>query len=81
MSTIDTELRDAQTIYDEIDKLIEQNRVNCLWFVRTDYFPKTTEERLSILRDIERHGNRATFVAARNLRDCLLQISNETSAG
>src|SRR5258706_12276862 len=63
-----------------INQLVEENRVQCLWFIRNDYFPDTTEAQLTILKYIETYGDRAAFVSARRLRDCLLQRSNEKSA-
>lgn len=69
-----------QALYDEIDRLAETHRTECLWFLRRDYLPRTTAERLRVLKYIEQHGDRATFVEARVLRNWLLQTTKEISA-
>jgi hypothetical protein len=65
---------------DAIDRLVEQYRSRCLWFAPSDYYPKTDNERLSTLRDIETNGDRAAFVRSRELREWLLQVSSELSS-
>lgn len=67
-------------LFDEINRPADAHRTECLWFLRRDYFPETTAERLQVLKYLEEHGDRATFVAARSLRDCLLQHSKDKSA-
>ena len=71
---------DPEDVYREINELASAKRTECLWFVRTDYLPATTSERLLILKYLEMHGDRDTFKKARILRDCLLQLSKETFA-
>jgi hypothetical protein len=78
-SIINSPVRDQNELYEEINRLAEENRATCLWFMSDDYLPETTEARLRVLRHLERHGDRDTFVKARRLRDCLLQNSNEKS--
>lgn len=77
----DTKVNESNVaLAQQIDQLIEAHRTECLWFIRRDYLPDTTAERLRMLKYLEMHGDRDTFVEARRLRDCLLQISNVTSA-
>lgn len=64
----------------EIDRLVEQYRDRCLWFIREDYFPDSIEAQLSILKYIERYGDRDAFVQARELSNCLLRHSSGRSA-
>ena len=71
---------DDNSLFARIDDLAEAHRTECLWFLRRDYLPRTLEERLRVLKYLEQHGDGATFIAARTLRDCLLQRSSETSA-
>ena len=61
----------------EIDRLIEQYRVTCLWFAPADY-PKTNEQRLRALDYIERYGDREAFKRSRALRQWLLHSYKET---
>ena len=68
------------SLFDEINKLVEAHRTECLWFMRKDYFPTTNPERLTVLRYLATYGDRATFVKARYFRDCLLQNSSAMSA-
>lgn len=64
-------------IEEAVTMLVEANRMRCLWFAPPDYLPSTDEERLRALQHIERHGDRQSFVRARELRACLLQPSSE----
>jgi hypothetical protein len=61
----------GQEISTEIDKLVEEYRITCLWFAPADYLPKTDEQRLRALDYIERYGDRAAFTRARSLREWL----------
>jgi hypothetical protein len=63
-----------------IDRLIDEYRIRCLWFIRLDYFPTTDAERTRLLEYIERHGDREGFQRARELRRWLSQHSSEPSA-
>ena len=63
-----------------IDQLVDAYRDECLWFLRSDFYPTTFEQRLRALRYIERHGDRAAYRKAAEARRWLLQISNEKSA-
>ena len=63
-------------IDEAVERLVETYRAKCLWFMRSNYFPSTDEERLRTLLNIERHGDRNAFVRARELREWLLQNGN-----
>jgi hypothetical protein len=65
----------AQEISTEIDKLVEEYRITCLWFAPADYLPKTDEQRLRALNYIERYGDREAFKRSRSLREWLLHPS------
>ncbi len=71
---------DEQTANQAIDRLVEEHRARCLWFLRPDFRPSTREERLRVLRYIERSGDREAFRQAATLRRWLSLESNETSA-
>jgi hypothetical protein len=63
----------------EIDRLIEEQRIACLWFLRPDYHPETDDERIRALEHIERHGDLDAFRRAATLRRWLSQTSSEVS--
>jgi hypothetical protein len=65
----------------ELRTLVDSYRSRCLWFLREDYYPATREEALTVLRHIERHGDREGFRRAAALRRWLSPPSNATSAG
>lgn len=64
-----------------VDRLVDEYRGRCLWFLRADYYPGTAEERLRVLEYIRRHGDLAAFRRASELRRCLLPLSSGKSAG
>jgi hypothetical protein len=72
---------DDQGVVDAVNRLADEYRARCLWFLRSDYYPDSTEARLRVLDYIERHGDLAAFRRARELRQCLSPNSSERSAG
>jgi hypothetical protein len=72
---------DLKTAIEAVDRLIDENRIRCLWFLRPDYYPSTLEERLRVLGLIERHGDREAFRRAAALRRWLSPGSSARSAG
>lgn len=56
-------------------------RHRCLWFLRHDYYPATTEEAQRVLDAIRRHGDRDGFRRAARIRQWLSLPSSATSAG
>lgn len=69
------------TVERAIDDLADAYRATCLWFLREDYYPTNTEERLRVLGYVQEHGDLAGFRRAAELKRCLLQSSSERSAG
>ncbi len=65
----------------ELRRLVDDYRSRCLWFLREDYYPATHDEILTVLRHIERHGDREGFRRAAVLRRWLSPPSSATSAG
>jgi len=65
----------------EIDELIDENRLSCLWYMRDDFYPSTLESRLRVLDAIQDYADRATFIRTARLKKCLSQISSADSAG
>ena len=63
----------------DVNRLVDDYRTQCLWYLRRDYYPSTDEERLRVLAAIERCGDRAAHVRVGALRRCLLPPSNDAS--
>jgi hypothetical protein len=64
-----------------VDEMTDSYRSQCLWFLRPDFYPRTTEERLRVLGYIEKHGDRDAFQKAARLRQWLSRSSSARSAG
>ena len=65
----------------EVRRLVDSYRSRCLWFLREDYYPRSREEILRVLEQVERSGDRAAFVRAGAIRRWLSPPSRATSAG
>lgn len=70
----------TQILLERVNRLIDDYRLACFWFARPDYAVSTCEEALSALRQIERHGTRAMFVRAAEVRQWLSQKISLPSA-
>ena len=73
--------RDEKAVTEAVNRLVDEFRVRCLWFLRPEYYPVTLEERLRVLLYIERHGDRETFRRAATLKRWLSPTSSAPSAG
>jgi hypothetical protein len=62
-------------------RLIDDYRSRCLWFLAPDYYPASDEEALQVLAAIERHGDRAAFQRAAEVRQWLSPSTSAASAG
>jgi hypothetical protein len=67
-------------VADSINRLVDEYRTRCLWFLRSDYYPSIREEQLRVLGYVERYGDVAAFRRAARLRQWLLHPSNAASA-
>lgn len=67
-------------IPDAVDRLVDEYRSRCLWFLRSDYYPATDIERLQVLEYIERYGDREAFRRAAEIRRWLSPTSSARSA-
>jgi hypothetical protein len=72
---------DKQSIDDAVNQLVHTYRARCLWFLRPDFYPSNDRERLMVLDQIERHGDREAYVKAASLRQWLSRTSSAASAG
>jgi hypothetical protein len=70
-----------RTLNEQIDDLVAEQRIACLWFLRPDYLPSTDQERLSALGHIQTHGDLAAYRRASILKRWLSQTSSDASAG
>ena len=80
MSLEREQLHPTGDIGDIINALVDDYRDTCLWFLRSDFYPTTFEQRLRVLKYIERYGDRTAFLKAADARRWLLQSTNEKSA-
>jgi hypothetical protein len=60
--------------------LVDEYRVQCLWFLREDYYPTTDAERERVLHLVERHGSLDAFRRAAVIRSWLSQSSSDASS-
>jgi hypothetical protein len=70
----------TKLLLERVNRLIDDYRLSCFWFARPDYAVSTCDEALNALRQIERHGTRAMFVRAAEVRQWLSQKINVSSA-
>ncbi len=64
----------------EINALIDQYRVRCLWFLREDYYPADGKDALRILNYIKQYGDLEAFRRASTLAKWLSLHSSEKFA-
>lgn len=64
----------------ELDRLVDEYRSRCLWFLRPDFYPRTDAEILRVLHEIEAHGDLRAFQRAAHFRRWLSRSSSESSA-
>ena len=70
----------ASWVRAEIDRLVDEYRLSCLWYLRADFYPRTDAERLRALEAIARYGDVAAFRLASQLRQWLSPSSSDPSA-
>lgn len=71
-------MREVRRLF-QLHKLIDSYREQCLWFLRSDYFPRTTKELLVVLDWIERYGDRTGYDRAGEIRSWLSPHSKAAS--
>ena len=71
---------DEASLLADVDRLVEEQRIACLWFMRPEYRPSSRAERVKALEQIERHGDLDAFRRAATLKRWLLQTSSDASA-
>ncbi len=73
-------MQPPEDVEQEIDRLVDEYRTRCLWFLRAGYYPASDAERLRVLRYIERHGDRRAFQRVAAARQWLSRTSSARSA-
>jgi hypothetical protein len=63
-----------------VDALVDECRVQCLWYARPDWYPRTDAERLDALEAIQERSGLATFQRAGALKSWLSRHSSDASA-
>ena len=71
----------ADQVEAAVNRLVDEYRSRCLWFLRPDYYPEDRAQRLRVLGQIQKYGDRAAFLKAGELKRCLSRASNAASAG
>ena len=69
----------TETALEQVNRLVDEYRQRCLWFLSTDYYPSTPEQAVRVLQYIERRGDRHAFQRAAELKKWLLPSSSEPS--
>jgi hypothetical protein len=69
-----------ESLEKEVDRLVEDYRARCLWFLREDYYPSTHEQRLQVLTYIQRYGDREAYRRAAEIHRLLSPTSSAPSA-
>lgn len=64
----------------ELVPLVDEYRSRCLWFLRPDFYPRTSAEILRVLHEIEAHGDLRAFQRSADIRRWLSQRSSASSA-
>jgi hypothetical protein len=67
-------------IEEEIDRLVDEHRTSCLWYLRPDFYPEDDLQRDRVLERIQRSGDRTAFQKAAELRRWLSLRSSARSA-
>ena len=64
-----------------LNRLVDDYRVECLWFLRENYYPETPQERERVLASIARYGDQRAFRRVAEVRTWLSRASSGTSVG
>ncbi len=76
-----TTARTEEDLIREAREFVLEHRADCLWFIREDLVLSERMQIVRLLREIEEHSDRTTFVEARRLRKCLSRNTSGGSAG
>jgi hypothetical protein len=63
-----------------VRELVVQYRAQCLWFLRSDYFPASVDDAIQVLDYIQRYGDLDGFRQAGEIKQWLSRNSSAVSA-
>jgi hypothetical protein len=69
----------ADNVLAQVNVLVDEYRVQCLWFWREDYHPASLAEAWQALQYIERHGDLLALQRVAPLKQWLSRNSNAAS--
>ena len=70
----------AQELVRAVDALVDECRVESLWYLRPDYYPGTDLERQQVLEAIQERSGNDVFQRAGTLKAWLSRHSSDGSA-
>jgi hypothetical protein len=70
----------AEQVARDVDALVDECRVSCLWYMPADYYPASDDERWTVLDLIQQRADLATFKRAGELKRWLSPTSSDASA-
>ena len=68
------------SVAEAINRLVDEYRHQCLWFLRDDYYPTSPSQQLRVLEYIKRHGDRTAYRKAAAMQQWLSRTSSAPSA-
>ena len=71
---------DLQSAMVRVRELVVRHRAQCLWFLRSDYFPTTLADAHQVLDYIQQYGDLDAFRKAGQLKQWLSRNSSAASA-
>ena len=75
------DLQKNKALWDRVNQLSQAYRIQCLWFLKEDYFPDTPGQAIRVLEQIERHADQDGYIEARKLKEWLLRNTSDRSVG
>ena len=77
MLRVSTEIENVML---RVHAMVVQYRQQCLWFLRSEYYPTTVADACQVLDYIQRYGDLDAFRRAGELKQWLSQNSSAVSA-
>ena len=68
------------SVAEAINRLVDEYRHQCLWFLRDDYYPRSPADQLRVLEYIKRRGDRTAYRKAAAMQQWLSRSSSAPSA-
>ena len=71
---------ELEKVMSRVSELVVRYRTQCLWFLRSDYYPTTVADARQVLDYIQRYGDLEAFRQAGRLKQWLSRNSSAASA-